>query len=265
MGFLSFTRKRKTSEHPAASPPKRSFSSFSLRPRSFFDSEPPAKLEPAPRRNRARDTRERAALLHDLNANYFSSPNRGATFHAGAGGGLDWRQGATAEEASRDSFAAFMARNGLDSDTDTEEELLPPRRAPRADGRPVGLGEFGRHSMFDAPCNPVEPLSKVPTNLELPPGAMQPTPPRIDFTAEVFRPIDWEFQKRSAMVSLLRCFDVWSVPVSLSGLRSFIACYLVSFWISETDECICVIGLPHCVTPLSRSPLATARWCVASG
>ncbi|EJT45942.1 hypothetical protein A1Q1_05614 [Trichosporon asahii var. asahii CBS 2479] len=227
MGFLSFTRKRKTSEHPGQSPPKRSFSSFSLRPRSFFDSnEPPTKLEPAVPRPRqratARDTRERAALLHDLNANYFSQSlpsgtrgNRGATFHPGAsGGGMDWRLGATAaeatgaeaEEASRGEFAAFMARNGLDSDEDSEEELLPPptRRAPRADGRPIGLGEFGRHSMFDAPCAPVEPLSKVPTNasLVLPPGAMHPTPPRIDFAAEVFRPIDWGFKKRNAaMVS----------------------------------------------------------------
>lgn len=219
MGFLSFTRKRKTSEHLSQSPPKRNFSSFSLRPRSFFDSnEPPTKLEPAnprpraPRqRSSARDTRERAALLHDLNANYFSqslpSTGRGATFHPGhSGGGMDWRAGATAEEASRHDFAAFMERNGLSDDMDGEEELLPPptRRAPRADGRPIGLGEFGRHSMFDAPCAPVEPLSKVPTNasLELPPGAMHPTPPRIDFTAEVFRPIDWGFKKRNAaMVS----------------------------------------------------------------
>lgn len=258
MGFLSFTRKRKTSEHPAASPPKRSFSSFSLRPRSFFDSnEPPAKLEPAPRR-RARDTRERAALLHDLNANYFSSPNRGATFHAGGSAAPDWRQGATAEEASRDSFAAFMARNGLDSDTDTEEELLPPRRQPR-DGRPVGLGEFGRHSMFDAPCNPVEPLSKVPTNLELPPGAMQPTPPRIDFTAEVFRPIDWEFQKRSAMVSPYS--DVWPVFLFLY----LVLCLRSCVWLP--------VGYPKCmasdVTALhmvaiaaSQCPMVRGQWMI---
>lgn len=221
MGFLSFTRKRKTSEHPSTpsggTPTKRSFSSFSLRPRSFFDhhhNEPPARLERAPQ-----GTRERAALLHDLNANYFSQSlptssgrgNRGATFHAGANGAMDWRAGAVASEQqaeerdrdrfqrNRDSFAAFMARNGLDADDseEMEEELLPPRRQPR-DGRPIGVGE--RHSMFDAPCAPVEPLAKVPTNtsfaLELPPGAMQPTPPRIDFNAEVFRPIDWEFGKQ---------------------------------------------------------------------
>lgn len=253
MGFLSFTRKRKTSEHPAASPPKRSFSSFSLRPRTFFDShEPPARLERASPDRAAQDTRERAALLHDLNANYFSqslpaSGNRGATFHpgaSGASGGVDWRAGAsippaTADDSfqrNRDSFAAFMARNGLDSDDgdgdDGSEELLPPRRTPRTDGRPAGLAEFGRHSMFDAPCAPVEPLAKVPTSgeLQLPPGAMQPTPPRIDFAAEVFRPIDWGFSKHSRakscpMVSTSICLCLWSVVCvsSICGLWSVAA------------------------------------------